>query len=153
MKVKELVELLKEKDENMSVNLEQIYYPGFLNGRILLEEFSNYAGKTNLCLRIEDNYKGKFRRLTKLNLQFLAENDWVFKYKANWSDIYEKVVGNKRWELWFDDSGKTDLEIFYFNRDISKHDPYYHPTSYCIFKGKCYTINDFIFICELLKVE
>lgn len=85
--------------------------------------------------------------------QFLAENDQVFKYKANWSDIYEKVVGNKRWELWFDDSGKTDLEIFYFNRDVNKHDPYYHPTSYCIFKGKCYTINDFIFICELLKVE
>lgn len=91
--------------------------------------------------------------MNKISKEVIEKQGWVFQYKGNWSDIYKKEIGSKKLELWYDESGETDMEVFHFDRSLTSEDRYYHPTSYCIFKGSCKSIKDFNHIHRLLNIN
>lgn len=110
-----------------------------------------YRVPYNDCLSDFMNMDDSFRTpyLTKEDIK--AEG-WIYQFKGNYCDVYEKQVDDIRWKLWYDESQKKDLEIFRYEKASECEDNDYHPEFYSRFKGECKSINEFRYICKLLKI-
>lgn len=86
----------------------------------------------------DDNLITSKIRVPYLTKEQIINEGWKYNYKGNWSDVYFKPSSNGRLELWHDETRETDFEIF-----IGKC---------CLYKGTCPSINEFRFICKLLKI-